>query len=156
MLPAYKTILCCHGFGTQATEVLRHAFGIAKCYDARVVIIHVLEPPNPQAQHMLDTYLPPEKFAEFREAAMQSVVTDIGVHVGEACGDACRSLLREVKVLEGRPADRVLQEAKDLGADLIVMGSHRHSTVGELLLGSTAHRVTQQSPVPVLLVRLTD
>ena len=64
MLPAYKTILCCHGFGTQATEVLRHAFGIAKCYDARVVIIHVLEPPNPQAQHMLDTYLPPEKFAD--------------------------------------------------------------------------------------------
>ena len=38
----------------------------------------------------------------------------------------------------------------------IVMGSHGHTAVGELLLGSTAHRVAQRSTVPVLLVRVAE
>jgi len=62
--------------------------------------------------------------------------------------------LREVRVLEGRLAETLLRVAREIGADLIVMGAHRHTTVGELLVGSTAHGLIQHSPVPVLMVRV--
>ena len=61
--------------------------------------------------------------------------------------------LREVRVVDGRSADTLLEVAREVGADLIVMGAHRHTTVGELVLGSTAHRVAQRAP---MLVRLAD
>jgi nucleotide-binding universal stress UspA family protein len=37
-------------------------------------------------------------------------------------------------------------------ADVIVMGSRGHSTIGELLLGSVAHKVTMKADIPVMLV----
>jgi nucleotide-binding universal stress UspA family protein len=67
-----------------------------------------------------------------------------------------RDLLGEFRVERGRPDQVILEEARRLGADVIVMGSHGHSSVGELFVGSTAHRVVQRSPVPVFLVRVAE
>jgi nucleotide-binding universal stress UspA family protein len=62
--------------------------------------------------------------------------------------------LRGIRVVEGHPSEVLLEVAREEAVDLIVMGTHRHSAMGELLLGSTAHRVAQRCRVPVLLVPL--
>jgi nucleotide-binding universal stress UspA family protein len=41
----------------------------------------------------------------------------------------------------------------DTRADLVVVGSNRHSSLHNLLLGSTAAHLTAHSPVPVLIMR---
>jgi K+-sensing histidine kinase KdpD len=51
------------------------------------------------------------------------------------------------------PAAAILEHARELGATLIVVGSHGHSPLGGLLLGSVAHKLTQLSTCPVLVVR---
>ena len=43
--------------------------------------------------------------------------------------------------------------AAALTADLLVMGSHGHGTVGNLILGSVATKVMAQCSTPVLLIR---
>jgi nucleotide-binding universal stress UspA family protein len=53
----------------------------------------------------------------------------------------------------GSPAGVILQRARELGAGLIVVGSHGHSNLGGLLLGSVAHKIIQLSACPVLVVR---
>jgi nucleotide-binding universal stress UspA family protein len=53
----------------------------------------------------------------------------------------------------GSPAAAILEHARELGAGMIVVGSHGHSTLGGLLLGSVAHKLTQLSTCPVLVVR---
>ena len=58
--------------------------------------------------------------------------------------------------MRGRPDQAILAEARRIRADAIVMGSHGHTSVGELLLGSTAHRVVQRAMIPVLLVRVPE
>ena len=47
----------------------------------------------------------------------------------------------------------ILQTAKELGIDLIVVGSHGRSGIARLMLGSVASRVVAESTVPVLVAR---
>jgi nucleotide-binding universal stress UspA family protein len=53
----------------------------------------------------------------------------------------------------GPAADAVIALAAKGGFDLIVMGSHGHGTLTNLVLGSVATRVLAQSKLPVLLIR---
>lgn len=53
----------------------------------------------------------------------------------------------------GRLADRVLQQASEWPADLVVLGTHGRRGVGRVLMGSDAEQVARTAPVPVLLVR---
>lgn len=57
------------------------------------------------------------------------------------------------RILEGYPADVVLQVARDENVDMIVMGSHGHRGFEAALLGSVAEKVIRKSHVPVLVVR---
>ena len=53
----------------------------------------------------------------------------------------------------GHAGDIIASEAEAGGFDLVMMGSHGHSALGKLVLGSIATRVMAQCEVPVLLVR---
>jgi nucleotide-binding universal stress UspA family protein len=67
-----------------------------------------------------------------------------------------RARVSEVLVLDGQASEVILTEAGRIKTDMIVMGTHQHTVIGEALLGSTAHRVLLKSEAPVLLIRLVD
>lgn len=56
----------------------------------------------------------------------------------------------------GRPQDLIIEIAKDIGADLIVVGSHGRHGLAKLVLGSTANGVVQGAHCDVLAVRVQD
>src|SRR5918999_2369109 len=53
----------------------------------------------------------------------------------------------------GSPAGPILEYAGQVEAGMIVVGSHGRSVLGGLLIGSVAHKLTQLSACPVLVVR---
>jgi nucleotide-binding universal stress UspA family protein len=53
-------------------------------------------------------------------------------------------------VLEGDAADAILQHADDVGADLIVTGSHGHGLIGRMLIGSVATKIVRSTSISVL------
>jgi nucleotide-binding universal stress UspA family protein len=55
--------------------------------------------------------------------------------------------------VEGRPDEAIVKFAEDVGADLIVMGSHGRTGLSKILLGSVAERVIGQAACPVLVVK---
>ena len=59
----------------------------------------------------------------------------------------------ETAVREGAPADVIVEEAKQWPADLIVVGSHGHTGIKRLLLGSVAQSVVNHAPCSVEVVR---
>ncbi|HZJ06167.1 MAG TPA: universal stress protein [Nocardioidaceae bacterium] len=54
------------------------------------------------------------------------------------------------------PAEDLVNVAKEVGAELIVIGLRRRSPVGKLILGSNAQRVLLDAPCPVLAVKAED
>ena len=56
-------------------------------------------------------------------------------------------------VLHGRPATAIVDRARAMAADLIVVGSRGHGTIESMLLGSVSAEVVDHAPAPVLVVR---
>jgi len=57
------------------------------------------------------------------------------------------------RVVLGRPATAIVDEARQLGSELIVIGSHNHGALAAFTLGSVAAEVVDHSPCPVLVAR---
>lgn len=53
-----------------------------------------------------------------------------------------------------RVSDMVIEEARDWGADLIVIGTHGRRGISRWMLGSDAEQIVRMAPVPVLLIRM--
>jgi nucleotide-binding universal stress UspA family protein len=56
-------------------------------------------------------------------------------------------------ILEGSPGEEIGRLAAELKADLVIVGANRHSTMHNLVLGSTSAHLTAHSPAAVLIVR---
>lgn len=65
-------------------------------------------------------------------------------------GKQCRVIER---LIVGQPAIEIVAVAQQDGCDMIVMGTHGRSALGNLLMGSVAMRVISTSPIPVLSVK---
>jgi nucleotide-binding universal stress UspA family protein len=59
----------------------------------------------------------------------------------------------EFVVQTGSPGEEIVKVVEARGADLLVVGSNRHSSIHNLLLGSTAAYLATHSPAPVLVMR---
>jgi nucleotide-binding universal stress UspA family protein len=57
------------------------------------------------------------------------------------------------EVREGAPFYEILEYAKEANIDLIVMGTHGHTGLAHVLLGSVTAKIIRQAPCPVLTVR---
>ena len=60
-----------------------------------------------------------------------------------------------IETLGGLVSDLIVQEAKKVKADLIVLGTHGRRGVKRMVMGSDAEGVVREAPVPVLLVNST-
>ncbi len=57
------------------------------------------------------------------------------------------------KILTGHPSEEIIRFSDDINADLIILGTHGHSGVSRMLIGSVAERVVRRAKRPVLVVR---
>jgi nucleotide-binding universal stress UspA family protein len=158
MLPNIKTILYATDVGPAGPRVFSHAMGLAKCYKAGIIVLSVLEPLGAFGEALVDSYVAKETLKRLRREGEEKVIAELRDRVRRFCNEELADdphgleLVRDVRVLAGNPAEVILKQAKKEHADVIVMGSHGHTAFGEMLLGSVAHKVTQRSEIPVLLV----
>ncbi len=74
--------------------------------------------------------------------------TDYVKNEGEEKGVDVKSV-----ILEGNPAEKIIEYAEKNDADLVVMGTKGHSGIKRFMLGSVAENVVRHSMVPVMIVQ---
>jgi nucleotide-binding universal stress UspA family protein len=62
----------------------------------------------------------------------------------------------ESHVVPGIPYDEIIKKAEEIGADLIIVGTHGRTGLDHVLFGSTAEKVVRKSAVPVMTIRIKE
>lgn len=70
--------------------------------------------------------------------------------------DSCSFMVDDIRVPKGKPHVEILKTAKEIKADMIVIGTHGHNLFQDSLIGSTARRIVKDSKIPVLVIRLPE
>jgi nucleotide-binding universal stress UspA family protein len=141
-------ILCPVDFSDFSPPALDRAVRLAEWFDARIEVLHVIPYlPFEMPVGVAPSYLsdPFEVTAKQRQQAAQSIVDLVAPFLDETV-----PIL--TKVLEGEPWRVILEEAKAVPADLLVIGTHGRSGFEHLLLGSVTERVLRRASCPVLAV----
>ena len=158
MYTEIKTILYATDMGEQMSTVFRFSLGMAKKFEAEMILLHVAEPLSSGMQFAISAYMPEISAKEVLRDGMSKALVKMQQRLDKFCEDelaqkpADRELITGVRVVSGRPAETITQQAVQLEADLIVVGTHTDSSFGSMLLGSTARKVTQLSRTPVLVI----
>ncbi len=158
MYPEIKTILYATDMGDHMRPVFRFALGMAKTHEAKITMLHVAEPLSSGVRLTIDMYMPEVNAKEVLRDGLKKVLVEMEQRLDEFCEEELkqtpsdRELIDEVKVVSGRPAETITQQAKHLAADLIIVGTHTDPSFSSHFIGSTARRLTQLSKTPVLVI----
>jgi nucleotide-binding universal stress UspA family protein len=108
--------------------------------------------------HVITVYLPVPRVGGMHRVVSEAQIED---YYADECARAlapARRILDEAGVRYavhtelGQPAESIVAKARQLGVDLVCMGTRGHGAVGRIVLGSVALDVARHSPVPVMLV----
>ncbi|MEK7232334.1 MAG: universal stress protein [Elusimicrobiota bacterium] len=142
----YKTVICpIDGSDPKLTEAaVEHAAYICKLSGARLLLLNVVERWYRSSHLVTDS-------DEWRK------LHDNWLKEGEEAVKKAAASLKDkgvatidTEVRDGDAAHEIVATAMEERADLIVMTTHRYSTVGKLFLGSVTDRVSKHAPCPVL------
>lgn len=141
----YKNILLATDFSPEAVQAEQRAVEVAKLYQADLSLIHVVDY-YPSMQLEGGLAMLPNIEERLNEKAQEDM---------QACVERLPLELKQSHVGHGPPKGVIVEYAQEIGADLIVLGSHGRHGLG-LLLGSTATGVLHVAKCDVLAVRVRD
>ena len=174
----FKNILLATDGSDHAKRATEAAADVAATYGARLIILNV-QPLSLTLQHLeampQAKRLPKAVWADIRKLedalltsaesagvplyyvpAPRSAIDALGAMIlNEAVEIAKKKKVEKVErvVVEGNPAEKILQQAKQSKADLIVVGTRGLTRVGEFVLGSVSHKVVHMAKCPCLTVK---
>ena len=146
----YTRILVATDGSKTSGDALEEALKLAGA-GARLRIVHVIDSPYAYADAWYAAVsVDVDAIQRAWRGAGQAILDQAAVQAREAGVPAETALLET----DGRRVSRVIvEDAERWPADVIVIGSHGHRALEQLLIGSVAEGVTRSAQVPVLLVR---
>ncbi len=141
-----KRILVPIDFSGHAKNALKYAIPLAETHGASIHLVYVIEPTIYPADFGFGQVVMPGVEQELRvkgEVELEMLMErEIGSRVPSSYA-----------VRMGKAHQEILQEADEKKIDLIVIATHGHTGVEQILFGSTAMRVVRLSKCPVMTVR---
>jgi nucleotide-binding universal stress UspA family protein len=140
-----QNILVPIDFSPRSGKVLEYALPIARRFNAKIVLLHVVHADYFVASSDYSVFDYPELMQELRRAGEKQL------------GDLARSIRKKCPVTTvvqtGHPGNLIVETADKLGIGLIIIATHGHTGFKRAFLGSTAEFVVRHAHCPVLAMR---
>ena len=130
----YKTILVPLDGSEADRPILEHLVDLAKAHGATVYLLRVIH------SHTRDALSHETETAERDLREKAGILREAGISA-------------EWLIEYGEPERLILEKVREIGADLIAMGTHGHGWLVDTLFGSVANKVRHRVAVPVLMIR---
>ena len=138
-----KRILVPVDFSGPSSQAVRYAARFAQHFGSEITLLHIVQTsvaPFPEVAPYLDDV---EADFENAERALQTL----------AAQQTLKSSAIQTVMRTGLAAHEIVEAARDLDSDLIVIATHGYTGWKHLCIGSTAERVVRTAPCPVFVVR---
>ena len=163
-------------YATDLSESARYAFAyavsLANLYGAGITFLHTLAEVPESLDKGVIGYIGADRWEAIKKQHYQEAKETLTgkkrdyVPIKEVLDQFCEDVKSsheeydfvtdEILVTRGHPVEEILEQAEKRNCDLIVMGTHGHGVLEDVLMGSTAQRVIRRSQKPVLVVRLPE
>ena len=144
----YKKILVPLDGSPTAFGGFEEAVALARALGSELVLVHIIDT-FPMAVEMVPT----TTWQEISDGLRHKGETLLKKARETAANHGVTIETRLIEARTERVADTIVQEARDAGCDLVVMGTHGRRGFNRVMMGSDAELVVRNCPVPVLLVR---
>jgi len=141
--PSYATILVPLDHSNLDRAALTHALALARSHGSRLHLLHVEE----SVASLV--------YGEQARTAEEAEGADYLRSIADTIAREDVAVTAEV-VYSGRPREEIVRVARSIEADLVVMGSHGHKGLKDILFGTTINAVRHQLRIPVLAVTASD
>ena len=149
-----KKVLIALDYDPSSLKVAEEGYSVAKAMKAEVTLMHVILEP---VYYSSTEYSPIMGFNDYMglgafqldsthglQKAAQHFLDKLKLHLGD------ETIITTVK--DGEIAETILSTAKDLNADMIVIGSHSRKWLENIVLGSVAEDVLNQTQIPLFII----
>jgi ACR3 family arsenite transporter len=132
---------------------------LAEKYEAAITVIHVI-PDLASMGYDLSVHFSIDQIDQINTETQSKAMDSIKERVKSVCEELkddiprCRVDLNNVIIKAGHPVQEIIAAVDDGKYDMVVMGTHGHSLISDLLIGSVARGVVHKCKVPVLTIRL--
>lgn len=136
-------ILVAHDGSAQADKALHEASRMAEKLGAEITIMTVA--PDLCLTEVSDSEckLITESLFSEAEGSMKKVTNEL----------AAKGIKAEIVIKNGHPAEEILDAAKEIGADMIVVGSHGRHGATRFFLGSVSSKIVEHATCHVLVIK---
>ncbi|MBL8299596.1 MAG: universal stress protein [Rhodanobacteraceae bacterium] len=145
----YRRLLLCTDGSDRAQQAARDGLKLAAALHASTVALLVSPPFEPPAGYettpLAEQILRHERSSKLAASRALDAITRRAKVLGVTC--------KALHIGRYPPAETIVDTALKERCDLIVLGSHGHGALSQLLLGSVTTRVAATCTVPVLIVR---
>jgi nucleotide-binding universal stress UspA family protein len=141
-----KTIIALVDFTDAASKVLNYTQQLATALSSQVILLHVVPFELPVAAYGAE--IPPIPVDPSPETlrANQATLDELLQSLTQ------QGISATAMQFKGPVAETVVRETSHLNADLVIMGSHHHSSLYNLFIGSTTADVLKHATVPLFIV----
>jgi nucleotide-binding universal stress UspA family protein len=149
-----KKVLIALDYDPTAKKVAEQGFALAKSMGAEVILLHVI---SDRVYYSSAEYSPIMGLSadmDFRPFDLDSIdgLKQVSLNFLDKLKKHFEDKTAQLIVLEGDFAETILKAAKELHADVIVMGSHSRKWLEEILLGSVTENVLHHTSLPLFIV----
>jgi len=155
MIPQIKKILYATDLSGNSSYAFLFATDMARSHDAKIVILHVIEPIPSYAEVYTGITV------EMERKQREETVEELKKHLQGFCkkaeaqiGPPCVELVSKILVPRGHPPEEILNAADEECCDAIVLGTHGKGFLAHTFLGSVSEAVLHRTRKPVFIIPL--
>lgn len=143
----FDKILTAIDFSENSELAFEYAVTMATQFNSELTIMHVINEPV----DLRGFYVPHISFEqlekEIEEGAAKMMETFCSTKLGSFSN-------YQSVIVSGIPYEEITRKADEIGASLIILGTHGRTGLDHILFGSTAERVVRSASCPVMTIRL--
>jgi nucleotide-binding universal stress UspA family protein len=149
-----KKVLIALDYDPTAQKVAEVGFSIAKAMNAEIILLHIISDPVYYSSTEYSPIMGFNGFMDTGQFQLDSIdgLKQAALHYLDKSRHHLGDKSIQILIKEGDFAESILKAAKELHADIIILGSHSRKWLENIVMGSVTEKVLRHTSIPLFII----